>query len=107
MKTFAETSVNNKFKLNIFRIVQEQLNNILKYAKATKIIISLLQNQTAVTLIISDNGIGFDTSKKQKGIGMANIKSRAGAYNGHAGFISEPGKGCVLTVAFSLSALRF
>ena len=97
---FKEDSVNDKFKLNIFRIVQEQLNNILKHAKALKVTISLTQNKKVIKLAISDNGVGFDPSKKQKGIGIANIKSRAAAYNGAADFISQPGQGCVLNVAF-------
>ena len=42
---FIENSVNEKFKLNIFRIIQEQLNNILKHAQATKVIIKMLQNK--------------------------------------------------------------
>lgn len=51
-------------------------------------------------LSISDNGVGFDTGKKSKGIGIDNIKNRAGAYNGTADFISQPGMGCELKVTF-------
>jgi signal transduction histidine kinase len=47
--------------------VQEQLNNILKYANAKKILVDLSQSKTSVNLVISENGIGFDTAKKQKG----------------------------------------
>ena len=102
-KQFLEDSVDDKFKLNIFRIVQEQLNNILKHAYAGEINIVLSQNQYALSLIISDNGVGFDTQKKYKGIGLANIRSRALTYNGTADFISQPGQGCVLAVKFSLA----
>jgi two-component system, NarL family, sensor histidine kinase UhpB len=80
--------------------VQEQLNNILKHAKATEVAIRLLQNKKSIMLTISDNGVGFDTRKKQKGIGVANIKSRAATYNGMAAFVSQPDQGCVLTVTF-------
>ena len=103
VEDFIENSVNDEFKLNIYRIIQEQLNNILKHAKATKVVIKLLQNKKFVKLIISDNGIGFDTGKKMNGIGIANIKSRAASYNGTADFISQPGSGCFLTVIFSAS----
>ncbi len=102
MDSFSEHSVNDKFKINVFRIVQEQMNNILKHAKPTAVIISLIQNEKFIILTISDNGVGFDTGKKQKGIGIANIKSRAAAYNGTADFVSQPGKGCILTVTFSV-----
>lgn len=100
LKNFKEDSVNDKFKLNIFRIVQEQLNNILKHAKATKVILSLSQDKVSTVLLISDNGIGFDTGKKRTGIGVDNIKSRASSYNGTADFVSQSGQGCVLTVRF-------
>src|SRR5665647_2123704 len=51
------------------QIVQEQMNNILKHAKATEVTMSLSQNKKIIILSISDNGVGFDTGKKQKGIG--------------------------------------
>jgi len=100
LESFIEQSVGDKFKLNVFRIVQEELNNILKHAHATDVIISLSQNKKFIRLTISDNGVGFDTRKKQTGIGIENIKSRAAAYNGIADFASQPGKGCVLNVTF-------
>ncbi|HUZ58974.1 MAG TPA: PAS domain S-box protein [Hanamia sp.] len=103
VENFIENSVNDEFKLNTYRILQEQLNNILKHAKATKVVIKLLQNKKSIKLIISDNGIGFDTCKKMNGIGIANIKSRAASYNGAADFISQPGSGCVLIATFSAS----
>ena len=103
VKGFIENSVNDKFKLNLFRIVQEQLTNILKHARATEVVIRLSQNKRSIVLSLSDNGVGFDTAKKQKGIGVANIKSRATSYKGTADFVSRTGHGCVLTVNFPLS----
>jgi PAS domain S-box-containing protein len=102
LNSFIENSINDKFKLNIYRIVQEQLNNVLKHAKATKATISLLQNKKSILLYIADNGVGFDPGKKRKGIGIANIKSRAASYHGDADFVSQPGQGCILTVKFPL-----
>lgn len=96
------TLVNAKFNLAIFRIVQEQLNNIVKYAKASVVEIELSQNEAGNVLSVSDNGIGFNVKKKVSGIGMQNIKSRAQAFKGKARFISAPGKGCVLTVFFPI-----
>ena len=101
--SFIEDSLSAKFKQNAFRIMQEQLNNILKHANATEVLISLSQDKRSTILVISDNGIGFDTSKNHSGIGLANIKCRSAAYNGTAYFDSEPGQGCVLTVTFPLS----
>jgi signal transduction histidine kinase len=63
MKSFKEDSVNDKFKLNMYRIVQEQLSNILKHASAKEVLITIVQKNNSVALNISDNGVGFDTSK--------------------------------------------
>ena len=101
--SFTENSVNDKFKLNVFRIVQEQLNNILKHAEATKVSIKLLQSKKAIRLVIADNGTGFNARKKQKGIGLANITSRIEAYQGIADFDSQPGQGCILTAIFPVT----
>ena len=97
---FIEQSVEDKFKLNILRMVQEQLNNIVKHANATTVIIELSQNQHFIVLAIKDNGEGFDTSLKRDGIGIENIKKRAASYEGIAEVISAPGAGCELIVTF-------
>jgi PAS domain S-box-containing protein len=102
-KRFTEEVVTDKFKLNALRIVQEQLNNILKHANATSVAINLLQDKKSIVLTISDDGIGFDTTKKRKGSGLGNIRSRVASYNGTVDFVSQVGKGCVLSVMFPLS----
>jgi PAS domain S-box-containing protein len=94
------TCTNEKFNLDVFRIVQEQLNNIIKHAKASRVKIVLSQNETEIKLSVADNGVGFDVTKNMDGIGIINIKSRAEFYKGSATFVSMPGKGCVLTARF-------
>ncbi|RZM18110.1 MAG: PAS domain S-box protein [Pedobacter sp.] len=100
---FDEKGLHENFKLTIFRIIQEQITNILKHAKASEAAIHLSRNEQTIILNISDNGIGFDTSKKRKGIGLSNINSRAALYNGKLMLSSEPGKGVVLSVAFPVA----
>ena len=100
MDSGIRTLVSAKFNLNVFRIVQEQLNNIIKHAKATVVKIDLSQNKENITLSISDNGSGFDIKKIATGIGIINIKNRAESFGGKARFVSKTGKGCVLTVLF-------
>lgn len=107
MKSFSENSVDKKFKLNIYRVVQEQLNNILKHAGAKKVSISLLQNSASVILVITDDGVGFDTGKKPKGTGVDNIKSRAAKYHGTAGFFSQPGRGCILKLTIPSTKIAY
>ena len=102
MDAAIHTPVNAKFNLAVFRIVQEQLNNIIKHANASEVKIDLSQRKMRIILSISDNGSGFDVKKKAAGIGIQNIKSRAESFGGNARFVSSPGKGCVLTVLFSV-----
>jgi two-component system NarL family sensor kinase len=63
---------------NIFRIVQELLNNALKHSKATQILVSCSQNGNWFYISIEDNGVGFDISgiEENQGLGIKNIKSR-------------------------------
>jgi PAS domain S-box-containing protein len=97
-----ETSMSEKFKMNAFRIVQEQLTNILKHARATDISIVMSEINGKFALTIADNGIGFNNTKKSthNGIGMRNIISRAEFYNGTARFLTKPGNGCKLVITF-------
>lgn len=98
---FDETAVPDKLKLNIYRIVQEQFNNILKHAMAKNVIVHLKQDHEKTILSIKDDGVGFDTGKKANGVGLMNIKTRASLFNGEVSIITSPGKGCELRIVFS------
>lgn len=97
-----ETRLEDKLKLTIFRIVQEQVSNILKHAQATTVRIALLQQANKLELIMVDNGVGFDIKEKRNGVGLKNIESRAGLFNGKSSIYSKPGQGCTLHVVFTL-----
>jgi PAS domain S-box-containing protein len=97
-----ETMIPGEIKETLYRIVQEQLNNIEKHARASKIKIQVLTYPDRVDLLIRDNGIGFDMKMKRNGIGITNILNRAESYNGTAEIISDLGKGCSLLVAIPL-----
>jgi len=99
-KRFKENCTSDKLKLAIYRIVQEQFNNILKYSKATQVNLSITNDDGKIVLNISDNGVGFDTSQKTTGVGLLNIKTRASLFNGELKVISSAGNGCELIVTF-------
>ena len=82
-------------EIALYRVVQEILNNMIKYAKADKITIALNRINNKVHLLISDNGKGFDTSTihQSKGIGWRNVFSRVSMINGEIDVISAQGKG--------------
>ena len=96
-----ENTIPDKLKLTIYRIVQEQLSNIIKHAGAGKIILQLIRHSEKIVVTIKDDGKGFDASLKTNGIGLINIKTRASLFNGEVTINSSPGKGCELIVSFS------
>ncbi len=97
-----EEMLNDKIERNIFRIVQEQTNNIVKHSQATKASIKISKNKDEIILLITDNGIGFNTADKINGVGLKNIIGRAELCNGKAAIESTPGKGFQLKVILPL-----
>jgi len=98
-----EEKLSDDQKLMLFRIIQEQTNNIIKHAEAKSVQILINQSNNIINLVVSDDGIGFDTSDPtSKGIGLINIISRADAYNGKVDIVSSPGNGCTLEIRFPI-----
>lgn len=93
-----EEKLNNKQKLTLYRIAQEQCANIIKYANASHVEINVTIKDDKVNLIIKDNGQGMDASKKVNGIGLRNINSRLSIYNGSSEITTAPGEGFTLVV---------
>lgn len=99
---FGKVNIPGNIKLMVFRIVQEQLNNIIKHSKATAAEIKLVVSKENLNITVTDNGIGFDSKKKGRGIGLTNITSRAEVHNGNVEIISSPGNGCYLKVSIPI-----
>ena len=89
-------------KITLFRIVQEQIKNILTHSKATTAEILLYAKNSNVYLVVKDNGVGFDSTKTHRGIGLSNIYERVSFYNGNVDIQTAGGKGCQVTVTISL-----
>ena len=85
-------------ELLLFRIVQEAVNNIIKHATAKSIGISLLYELDVLTMEISDNGIGFDSTTTGIGTGLQNIKKRAAMLKGSLEICSKPGNGTKIKI---------
>jgi PAS domain S-box-containing protein len=92
-------------KINIYRIIQEQLNNILKHAQASTVAIDLSRHREQIRLRVEDDGKGFDPRARRNGVGISNIMSRAELYNGKVEIDTAPGKGCRLEVILNSKAL--
>jgi signal transduction histidine kinase len=89
-----------KQKLMLFRIIQEQVNNVLKHAHASSLIIVIAALPDKIRLEIADNGIGFDLEqvKVKDGVGLSNIMSRAAIFDAAVNVNTAPGKGCQLII---------
>ncbi len=86
--------------INVYRIIQEAVNNALKYAEATQISVRLEARGTDYALLVTDNGKGFDPASAASGNGLLNIKKRARELGGAATITSKVGKGTTVEVVF-------
>lgn len=86
----------------IVQIVRESLSNIVRHANASEVYLDLHETPTQITLVISDNGQGFDPEKVLHGNGLHNINQRARQIGGTVNVTSRVGRGTTLTVIVPL-----
>jgi signal transduction histidine kinase len=101
-QNFHEDLLTDAKKTMVFRIMQEQLNNVLKHSQAENVDIELKHFGSEVKLIIRDNGIGFDMNNVNPGLGLKNIQHRLELINGRMKVQSAPGQGCTLEATFEV-----
>lgn len=94
-KTRVFTSVQG---MNIYRIIQESINNALKYAEASHIIVAIAQPKNKISITIKDDGKGFDENTIILGNGLKNIKQRALDIKGNLSIASEENTGTTITL---------
>lgn len=92
----------NTAKINLYRIIQESLQNINKYANATSIKLEIKRGGDNIHLTVTDNGVGFVVNTKKKGIGLTNMISRTHELNGTFDVRSKKGKGTTVSMTFPL-----
>ena len=85
-------------KIQVLRIVQELLTNIIKHANADTITVYLRYSEKYFCLIVSDNGDGFDTAQQKKGLGLGNLELRIQYLNASHKVKSVPAKGTVTII---------
>jgi signal transduction histidine kinase/tetratricopeptide (TPR) repeat protein len=99
-------SIDNTVKINIYRIVQESLQNCNKYAKATKIKVEFKKQNDNLVLKISDDGVGFNINKAKKGIGLQNIKTRTIECEGTLDIKSKNGEGTSTIIVIPIKIVQ-
>lgn len=107
---FQESEIPDSIKVPIFRIIQEALNNVAWHSKANFVSLYLSKRTTSVDLVIQDNGQGFDLKptllrgNPQWGLGLSGMKERAALSGGSFHIQSEPQKGTIIRVSWSVGA---
>ena len=93
-------------KIAVYRIVQEQLNNIMKHAQARIVLVDLSIKSSVVNLVIEDDGKGFNPKKTNKGIGLKNIHHRVEYYHGSLDIETAQNKGCKMSIVLNIASNR-
>jgi signal transduction histidine kinase len=102
-ENFEWSSIQNIYKINLYRILQEAILNINKYANAENCEIkNQCEDNNVLKLIITDDGEGFDVKNKKDGIGLSNMKERANSLKGQFSIESKIGEGTKIEVTFNL-----
>ncbi|HLP53276.1 MAG TPA: PAS domain-containing sensor histidine kinase [Chitinophagales bacterium] len=85
-------------EMSVYRITQELLTNVIKHAKATRCAVKLAKGDGHVLLIVSDNGKGYNTARRNKGLGLQNIQARVNVHKGYVVVKSVRAKGTTATI---------
>ncbi len=97
-------NIHRDLQLNLYRILQEQLRNILKYAQCTTIDVNVILINDRLKMRIADDGTGFDVNSVKSGIGISNMRRRTELFEGDFNIFSSPGNGCELVITVPLKA---
>jgi signal transduction histidine kinase len=93
------------YKITLYRVLQEALNNILKHANASHVWVDLSMEEDNIILTVQDNGQGFSPAELQStGMGLSNMRERVTIAGGKFGINSLQKRGTILTAQFPLSA---
>ncbi|WP_264544139.1 MULTISPECIES: sensor histidine kinase [Flavobacterium] len=91
-------NIDSPTKMHLYRIFQESLQNIYKYAKAKNVLAVINKVDNQINIEIKDDGQGFDVKKSKEGIGLKNMNARIASINGTINFESEKGKGTKIKI---------
>lgn len=87
---------------NLFLIFKEAVNNAIKYSGCAALQVSFSKEENVLSMMVQDDGKGFDTVIKQSGNGLRNMRERALAVHGTIAIDSAPGKGSIIKLLFMI-----
>lgn len=94
-------------QVTIYRVIQELINNAIKHAKASEVLVQYMREGNKVDITVEDNGIGFSQEKNgglPSGMGLSNLKTRVAYLKGHLDFHSEKNEGTTVNVNINIDA---
>ncbi|WP_075589816.1 sensor histidine kinase [Labilibacter marinus] len=107
---YSNLTTENRFvvdlELSIYRCAQELLNNAIKYAKASHILVQIILHKQSIILMVEDDGVGFDMSELEdnhQGIGLTNVETRVRLLDGEFNIDSVKGRGTVVSIEIPLT----
>ena len=100
-KGIVEETLDHIDRINLYRIIQELVNNTLKHAKATQIYFLMEKNKNQVSILLKDNGLGFEFEKAQAGMGIQNIQYRMKMLNIESEYTTILGQGVAIKMIFN------
>lgn len=98
---FSETAT-----INIFRVIQELLANVVKHSEATEVTLQLIKHSDSLMISVEDDGKGFDTREVKSGIGLTSVESRVQMLNGTLSIDAAPQNGTFISVFLPVSGLN-
>ena len=106
------TQLSNNFSLNaiqgvnLYRVVQEAINNAIKYSIASKIVLRITETTSEINIDVIDDGIGFELNKISLGNGLLNMKNRAEKINTIIRIESKPEEGTKISLTLRKDTLN-
>ncbi len=103
-----DKGININQQVTMYRVIQELINNAIKHAKATEVLVQFMREDNQVDITVEDNGVGFDKSKslkqKDSGMGLSNLQTRVAYLKGNIDFESEENEGTTVNVHINIDA---
>ncbi len=102
-ETDSVKKINPEVKRNVYLIFKEILNNIIKHSHASQVNIRINEDGNNLSIIVKDNGLGFEESTVKKGNGLLNLRNRAKQINGKLDILTSLGEGTKITLHLNIT----
>lgn len=96
----------DKYRLTVYRIIQELVNNVVKHAKASNALVQLMLQDGILSITVEDNGKGMNENPASEGMGMHSIRDRVKSLQGQISFNARSNKGTSVYIEFDLNEQR-